>query len=87
MLHQIVCQTCFDLVRSVRRAGDVSSIEEPKMCCCWLVSFHNLSNSCVRWRLGGFEREFLQQKFSVDGDDDGLSSFHMLDHNESREEG
>ena len=57
------------------------------MCCCWLVSFHNLSNSCVRWRLGGFEREFLQQKFSVDGDDDGLSSFHMLDHNESREEG
>ena len=30
MLRQIVRQTCFDLVRSVRRPRDVSSIEEPK---------------------------------------------------------
>ena len=42
------------------------------------MSFHNLSNSCVRWRVGGFEREFLQQKFSLDGDDNASSSFHSI---------
>ena len=27
--------------------------------CCWLVSFHNLSNSCVRWGEGGLWKGIL----------------------------